>query len=492
MQPRAEQPLFDALRAYDLPVGVYVVRTIDGVETIVKVNLEFLRIFGHTSFDEVEGTPVVQFYGDEDTYEEFQQEITRAAEAGTHLHSHHEKLRHANGDLIPLEVHARPDYDEQGALIGRTGIVVPISDLELLLGDIGKVLHRYSHTMVNIRLQMDSLQKALADGDDPFGHPFHVPTYAEVDDILDVPADHLARALGRFLDEVEEGQRVYECLPPDTWERLKLRLMLFQHYRDHIREPELRPATLLVGARDVLNAFDEMKRGYVAKEVQKDIVAKAKELERLVCLFDLHLSTGQILEMEHEILTARELALYSVRPRQHKDTVMLGDLISEAYRSLEGFAKSRSIEVNIEPVGRRHPKVRVLKRDMVRVVQNLLHNAIKYSWSKPTEQVWIDIHYGVDEETGRAMVRMTNYGVPILAEEIKTGRVYELGYRGSMSGDRSRRGTGIGLYDARRVTAAHGGEVQLESRPASGYLEGVDDSQQPYLTTATLLLPVHI
>ncbi|MGF1504081.1 MAG: ATP-binding protein [Anaerolineae bacterium] len=478
--------LFEALKAYDLPVGVYVVRQIDGVDTLVEANFEFLRIFGFDSAEAVVGRPVTDLYGSEQTFEEFRRELDRAAAQGRVLHSHHEKLRAANGDLIPLEVHVRADFDEAGAIIGRTGVVVPISDLEMLLSDIGKVLHRYSHTLVNIRLQLDSVQKAISDGDDPFGHPFYAPTYQEADASFERPAGLLARALERLLDGIDANHRAWDALPAESWELLRLRLIVLENYRTHIPEVELWPSTLLTAARVVITTMHTVEAGYLPKQTVKDVIGRAKELEQLICLFDIHLTTAQLLEIEHEVLTARELALYSVRSRTKKETLPLGEIVLEAFRSLENFAQSRQIEMRIEQIGRR-ARVRVLRRDVVRAVQNLLHNAIKYSWSKPTDPVWIDVHYGVDPETGLATVTITNYGVPILPEEIDSGRIYELGYRGALSGDRSRRGTGIGLYDAQRVARAHSGDVTIGSRPASGYL---DEDEQPYITTAVLTLPV--
>ena len=83
-----------------------------------------------------------------------------------------------------------------------------------------------------------------------------------------------------------------------------------------------------------------------------------------------------------------------------------------------------------------------------------------------------------------------NWGVPIPKGEIDQGLVFHLGYRGKLSSDRGRVGTGIGLTDARRVSRDHDGDVTIDSRPALfGGRE--DDYKQPFLTTVTLILPVH-
>ena len=57
------------------------------------------------------------------------------------------------------------------------------------------------------------------------------------------------------------------------------------------------------------------------------------------------------------------------------------------------------------------------------------------------------------------------------------------------SGDRRRMGTGMGLTDARETARKHGGDVIIKSLPASGKSEL--DYNQPFLTTATLILPLY-
>ena len=73
---------------------------------------------------------------------------------------------------------------------------------------------------------------------------------------------------------------------------------------------------------------------------------------------------------------------------------------------------------------------------------------------------------------------------------IEQGLIFQVGYRGRLSRDRGRLGTGIGLADARAVARSHGGDVTIQSHPASPDRRE-DDYTAPFLTTATIILQVY-
>jgi signal transduction histidine kinase len=101
-------------------------------------------------------------------------------------------------------------------------------------------------------------------------------------------------------------------------------------------------------------------------------------------------------------------------------------------------------------------------------VWNLLDNAVKYS--PECRQIWIDVF----KEDGRAVIRVRDRGPGIPVSERK--RIFEKFTRGEAARQAGIEGSGIGLAMVRRIMAAHGGEVRLESEPGRG-------------STFTLLLP---
>jgi signal transduction histidine kinase len=87
-------------------------------------------------------------------------------------------------------------------------------------------------------------------------------------------------------------------------------------------------------------------------------------------------------------------------------------------------------------------------------------------------------------------IEFENWGVPIKKEEIEQHLIFKVGYRGRLSGDRGRVGTGIGLADAQRVAQKHGGDLVVKSHPAVGS-RNEDDYTQPFITSVIMKLQPH-
>jgi len=117
-----------------------------------------------------------------------------------------------------------------------------------------------------------------------------------------------------------------------------------------------------------------------------------------------------------------------------------------------------------------------------RMISNLILNAVKYSYERTDGFIRINI----DDRRTDVEIRIENYGVPIMADELE--KVFEFGYRGVKSYDWNRTGSGIGLADARHTVEIHGGDISIESKPASNYKSG-EEYNVPYLTTVTVTLP---
>lgn len=93
------------------------------------------------------------------------------------------------------------------------------------------------------------------------------------------------------------------------------------------------------------------------------------------------------------------------------------------------------------------------------VLANLVGNAIKYSPSGGS----VRLAASADDDT--ALFEVHDEGVGIPAEEIDA--VFEP-YRRTQRGRDTAPGTGLGLAVAKRIVEAHGGTIQVESRPPRG------------------------
>ena len=91
------------------------------------------------------------------------------------------------------------------------------------------------------------------------------------------------------------------------------------------------------------------------------------------------------------------------------------------------------------------------------VVSNLLSNAIKYGEGKP-----VDIALSVNQQ--QACLMVGDRGIGIAAAD--TDRIFDRFERAASAHSFS--GLGLGLYIARQIVRAHGGDIRVESAAGEG------------------------
>ncbi len=88
-----------------------------------------------------------------------------------------------------------------------------------------------------------------------------------------------------------------------------------------------------------------------------------------------------------------------------------------------------------------------------RGMSNIVANAVTYADEKG------EIEFSIDDDGGRALIRVTNTGPGIPEQELP--RVFDRLYRGEYA--RSSPGSGLGLTIAKRIVELHGGGISLTS-----------------------------
>lgn len=173
----------------------------------------------------------------------------------------------------------------------------------------------------------------------------------------------------------------------------------------------------------------------------------------------------QVIEKEKDKLvshTEKVLELASLESgRQHfrKKKTDVHDLISEVVSGfrpkVEARGGSLSANLNAEkyerPIDREHFR---------NALQNLLDNALKYSPEKPTIKV-------ETRDGGKFFeIKVSDNGIGIPARE--RSRIFDKFYRVSTGDLHPIKGFGLGLSYVKQVVEAHGGKVEVESRPGEG------------------------
>lgn len=135
----------------------------------------------------------------------------------------------------------------------------------------------------------------------------------------------------------------------------------------------------------------------------------------------------------------------------------LNDLALEAARLMEGEALKKGISIRLE-LSEDLPKLILDKDKIIRVILNLLSNALKFGGRGP-----ITIMTRLDHNTVRLDVRDEGTGI----KKEDAPKLFKP-FSQLASREKKRSGTGLGLAIVKKIIEQHGGKVSLESNPGQG------------------------
>jgi signal transduction histidine kinase len=137
-----------------------------------------------------------------------------------------------------------------------------------------------------------------------------------------------------------------------------------------------------------------------------------------------------------------------------RDDVDLVEVVSEVVARLGDQASSAGCSVGVEA-----PRAVVGRWDRTRIEQlvtNLVSNAIKYGRGRP-------VHIRIEPQHQLARLVVRDQGIGIQPDNL--ARIFERFERAAAA---SFGGLGLGLYIARQIVSAHGGEIRVASQPGHG------------------------
>jgi PAS domain S-box-containing protein len=474
----------------DVPVGLNMIRHEGDRDVIIHCNEQFLKLFGFRDMDHAKGYDARKLHSSPEEYARFKRALEDAARIDKPLVAYRLKVITLDGEDLTVEISSQPLKDSDGNIIGRTNALRDIkleAELRDLLDeltyDIGNVLHTYTTTLLMVHLSIQPVIRSLAP--DPF--PINREMTPELaSDAIIAPTAQIAASLTQLLDRAREEERA-TALPKETWDELSTMLEMFSGQDGQDMDADFRPVVLGEAALDIIKVCEQLARSHrFSREGARALRNNAQWLLRITNLISLHQIKDAVMEMDHQVRSLREFVTSKTRESEASTPHQVAELIAQAKQNLDDYARNRRVEIKIE---RAEAEVKVVQREVVRALTNMLHNAIKYSWSRDKyKSPWITIRASVVERF--VLIDFENWGVPIPKDEIDE-LIFKMGYRGKLSGDRGRVGTGIGLADARRVARAHGGDVVVKSHPAAGSRRE-DDYTQPFITNVTMKLPLHL
>ena len=170
--------------------------------------------------------------------------------------------------------------------------------------------------------------------------------------------------------------------------------------------------------------------------------------QRMARLIDDLLSLSRIEQKEH------------VRPADPLDLAMLARHVADTMAHLAQDSGALLAVDAPEPV-----IVTGDRDELIRVVENLIENAIKYGApAQPGVAHSITIHAGSDGRDGFVSVR--DYGRGI--DPLHLPRLTERFYRADPGASRARGGTGLGLAIVKHTLTRHRGRLAIQSVPGEG------------------------
>ena len=215
------------------------------------------------------------------------------------------------------------------------------------------------------------------------------------------------------------------------------RLKELEHLREEwasvVAHDLQQPISIIVLRSDLL--LQEGLTGSQEDDV-RDIRSAAKRLSRMV----------------NDLMDASQLE--TSRMRITLDRLNLGELVRAVVEQVPDAALRTIIRTPID----NRLFVKGDAQRLEQVVTNLLSNALKYG--APGTQILLDVR----DAGGHAEVLVTNRGPGIPGDELPF--LFERYFRSRAARTSATKGSGLGLYIAKGLVEAHGGQIWAESTPA--------------------------
>jgi two-component system, OmpR family, phosphate regulon sensor histidine kinase PhoR len=180
----------------------------------------------------------------------------------------------------------------------------------------------------------------------------------------------------------------------------------------------------------------------------------------------MHDQASRMTRLIEDLLSLSRIEMHEHVPPSA--TVDLAEIVDGVAKSMQQIAANGGQHLTVSLIGQPAPVVGD-RDELAQVLQNLVHNAIKYGRRDGTVAVTVR-HQGP-----QVAVVVADNGIGIAPEHLP--RLTERFYRVSAKVSRERGGTGLGLAIVKHIVNRHGGEMRIESTPDKG-------------STFTILLPV--
>lgn len=196
-------------------------------------------------------------------------------------------------------------------------------------------------------------------------------------------------------------------------------------------------------------------KGYISMVLEGDAGKISDKQEHL--LSEAFISSERMVRLISDFLNVSRLQtgkfIIDKRP------LNLAKVVEQELDSLSTNASSRGLKFSYKPPAN-FPVLSIDEDKIRQVIMNFADNAIYYSG----ESTEIKVTLAVEGESCKFTVKDTGIGVP----HSEQAQLFSKFYRASNARKQRPDGTGVGLFLAKKVITAHGGEVIFESTEGKG------------------------
>ena len=460
----------------DFPIGLFQIILENGEYIIKYCNKHYASLLGCKSPTELIGKKASVFHYNEQCTKNYYAKLKEQ----DLLKDHRLDSIDAYGKKRTFIIDCKKLTDSKGNVIGRSGVMHDISDLdlvkielEMLQTDIGQLLHSYSSTLLLLKQTLEAVFES---------HSINVPKKKYSNRINHLEnKKRVESVLSNVLYSFENYKNILSAPQKSIYDSV------IHHFVDKLKEFEnfdgrmINVVNLRALCVHILKLFIKVYR----IPLEENILNSLTEVLRHTSLYVLDHSIDSVVDMDTDVDNFREWVTSGVRKEKEKEKTDLIQLTEIAIESLTAFSKRREIKILFEH-SEREVEILCVKSDVYRAVFSIIHNAIKYSWIAQKGRT--EVRLSIRRENKKVVFSAWNWGVKITQDELEENRLLKFGYRGIFSQDKNRPGTGIGLSDVNKVMKKHKGELIIESKPTQNphYLTK-SEHEIPNVTTVKLI-----
>ncbi len=200
-------------------------------------------------------------------------------------------------------------------------------------------------------------------------------------------------------------------------------------------------------------------KGYLSMVLEGDAGTITDAQKHL--LSEAFMSSERMVHLIHDFLNVSRLQ--TGKFTLEKRPIDLKKLVHNEVESLKHVAETRHMKLKLESSGTL-PLLNIDENKIQQVVMNYIDNALFYSH----ENTVIDVQLEATADQVELRVVDTGIGVPINEQ----AHLFTKFYRASNARKQRPDGTGVGLYLAKKVIVAHGGEVLFTTKEGQGSMFG--------------------